>query len=121
MRNAHAFRYGYFAASISKARAGLKIAAATLARLPALALLGAVRVYQRFISPAMPVITLGGCACRFTPTCSHYAAEAIATHGALVGTWLAFKRLAKCTPLHPGGFDPVPERRARPVCRSAAA
>jgi len=81
-----------------------------LLRLPALALIGLIRVYQRTLSPALPVLTLGRCGCRFSPTCSHYAAEAIRTHGALAGTALAVARLAKCTPLHPGGFDPVPPR-----------
>jgi putative membrane protein insertion efficiency factor len=91
-------------------------------RLPAAFILLLIRLYQRTLSPALPVLTLGGCVCRFSPTCSHYAADAIRTHGALRGTWLAASRLAKCTPLHPGGFDPVPARghRARPVCRSAA-
>ncbi|PTY00645.1 membrane protein insertion efficiency factor YidD [Opitutus sp. ER46] len=93
-----------------------------LTRLPASILLGAIRFYQRLISPALPVVTLGACACRFSPSCSHYAADAVRTHGAIVGTWLAVIRLLKCTPLHPGGFDPVPPRRDRrkPVCRPAA-
>jgi putative membrane protein insertion efficiency factor len=82
-----------------------------LARVPARLLLGAIRVYQATLSPVLPVITLGRCACRFAPTCSHYAAEAVRTHGALAGSWLALRRLAKCTPLHPGGIDPVPPRR----------
>lgn len=88
---------------------------AALARLPAVALLGAIRVYQRTLSPVLPVVTLGRCGCRFYPTCSHYAAEAIRTHGAFAGFGLALARLAKCTPLHPGGIDPVPPRR-RPSC-----
>lgn len=90
-----------------------------LSRLPAAALVGAIRVYQRTLSPALPVLTLGRCGCRFSPTCSHYAVEAIRTHGALAGVALGLARLVKCTPLHPGGFDPVPSRRSRPVCRSA--
>lgn len=88
---------------------------------PALVLL--IRLYQRTVSPLLPVVSLGGCGCRFTPTCSHYAAEAIRRHGALHGTGLAIARLLKCTPLHPGGSDPVPAMRPRlrarpPVCRS---
>ncbi len=63
----------------------------------------------------VPVVTLGACACRFAPTCSEYAAEAVRVHGALAGAWLALRRLVKCTPLHPGGIDPVPPRRS-PVC-----
>lgn len=92
--------------------------------LPAAVLLFLIRVYQRSLSPALPVLTLGRCGCRFAPTCSHYAAEAIRTHGALAGTWLAVVRLVKCTPLHPGGFDPVPPARptaSRPTCTRATA
>ncbi len=83
---------------------------------PARLLIRLITVYQRFVSPALPVVTLGACACRFTPSCSHYAADAVRVHGALRGSWLAVRRLIKCTPLHAGGFDPVPPRR-QPVCR----
>ena len=69
------------------------------------ALLAAVGFYSRAISPAFPP------RCRFAPTCSAYAAEAIAVHGAGRGTWLALGRLLRCAPWHPGGFDPVPPRR----------
>jgi uncharacterized protein len=86
----------------------------------AMLLLGVIRAYQRFVSPALPVVTLGACACRFSPTCSEYAAQAVKTHGALRGAWLAMLRLAKCTPLHRGGFDPVPARPSLPVCRSVS-
>jgi len=78
-------------------------------------LLALVRVYQKTLSPALPVIFGPACGCRFYPTCSHYAAEALRTHGALRGTWLAAIRLLKCTPLHPGGFDLVPPPR-KPTC-----
>jgi uncharacterized protein len=61
-----------------------------------------IRGYQRFVSPVLPP------ACRFTPTCSQYAIEAIQRHGAMRGGWLALKRLARCHPWHPGGHDPVP-------------
>lgn len=88
-------------------------------RLPALALLGVIRLYQRTLSPLLPVLTVGACGCRFSPTCSHYAADAIRTHGAAVGSVLSVIRLLKCTPLHPGGFDPVPPRRTRPRCERA--
>jgi uncharacterized protein len=62
-----------------------------------------VRFYQIFFSPF-----LGG-ACRFYPSCSRYAQEAIAMHGARRGAWLAIKRLGRCRPFRKGGFDPVPE------------
>ncbi|MBL9199727.1 MAG: membrane protein insertion efficiency factor YidD [Opitutaceae bacterium] len=83
-------------------------AARVAARLPAAALLALIRLYQRTLGPALPVVTLGRCACRYYPTCSHYAAEAIRTHGAWSGGALAAGRLVRCTPLHAGGFDPVP-------------
>lgn len=87
-------------------------------RLPARALLALVWVYQKTLSPAIPAVFGPACACRFHPTCSHYAAEAVRTHGALRGVWLSARRLLRCTPLHPGGFDPVPapRRATRPVC-----
>lgn len=90
-------------------------------RLPALVLLGLIRLYQRTLSPLLPVLTIGACGCRFSPTCSHYAAEAIRIHGALAGVILAAIRLVKCTPLHPGGFDPVPPHRNRPRCERVSA
>jgi len=87
-------------------------------RLPARALLGLVWLYQRTLSPVLPAVFGAACGCRFHPTCSHYAAEAVRTHGALTGSWLAVRRLLRCTPLHCGGFDPVPapRRSTRPVC-----
>ena len=60
-----------------------------------------VRFYQIFISPMFPP------RCRFYPTCSAYAIEAIQKKGAVKGVWLAIKRIAKCHPFHPGGYDPV--------------
>jgi uncharacterized protein len=91
-----------------RTRAALMACTRVLTRAPAAALLGLIELYQRTLSPLLPVVTLGSCACRFTPTCSHYAAEAVRMHGAAHGAWLAVRRLVKCTPLHPGGFDPVP-------------
>ena len=66
------------------------------------ALLGAIRFYRRHISPMFPPC------CRFTPTCSAYALEAVEKYGALKGGFLALKRILKCHPFHPGGYDPVP-------------
>lgn len=86
-----------------------------LVALPSRLLLAAIWVYQRTLSPVLPVVTGGACGCRFAPTCSHYAAEAIRVHGALAGTWLALHRIVRCTPLHPGGLDPVPPPSA-PRC-----
>jgi len=71
-------------------------------RLPSRLLAAVIRGYQRFLSPAIPP------SCRFHPSCSQYALEAITRHGALKGSWLAARRLARCHPFHPGGFDPVP-------------
>jgi putative membrane protein insertion efficiency factor len=68
-------------------------------------LLRLIGFYSRAVSPALPP------RCRFYPTCSAYAAEAIARHGAGRGSWLALRRLVKCAPWHPGGVDLVPERR----------
>ena len=60
--------------------------------------------YQRFISPLL------GPRCRFAPSCSQYAVDALRTHGAVRGLWLAVARIARCHPFHPGGYDPVPPR-----------
>ncbi|MCF6262415.1 MAG: membrane protein insertion efficiency factor YidD [Xanthomonadales bacterium] len=63
---------------------------------------GLIRGYQRWISPML------GPHCRFTPSCSQYASEAIERYGAIKGSWLAIKRLLRCQPLCKGGHDPVP-------------
>ncbi|MFB7139096.1 membrane protein insertion efficiency factor YidD [Gottfriedia sp. NPDC056225] len=68
-------------------------------------LIGIIRFYQKWISPATPP------SCRFYPTCSHYGLEALQTHGALKGSYLTTKRILKCHPFHPGGFDPVPKKK----------
>jgi len=91
-----------------------------LTRLPAWVLLGGIRLYQILLSPVLPLVMGPGCGCRFHPSCSHYTAEAVQTHGALVGAWLGFRRILRCQPLHPGGFDPVPAR-VPPRCRAVIA
>jgi putative membrane protein insertion efficiency factor len=78
-------------------------------------LLALIRGYQRTLSPLFPLLLGASCGCRFSPTCSHYATEAILTHGAGKGAWLTLRRLARCNPLHPGGLDPVP-LSTRPRC-----
>lgn len=67
----------------------------------------ALRGYQRFISPLLPH------SCRFVPTCSEYALEAIERHGAIRGSWLAVARLLRCHPFARSGYDPPPLQRAR--------
>jgi putative membrane protein insertion efficiency factor len=86
----------------------LKAIARIAVRLPVHAALALIAVYQRTLSPVLPALFGPACGCRFTPTCSHYAAGALRTHGFFAGLFLAARRLVKCTPLHPGGFDPVP-------------
>jgi uncharacterized protein len=66
-------------------------------------LIALITAYRWFISPLL------GPNCRFYPTCSCYAQEAIQRHGALRGSWLAARRIGRCHPWNPGGFDPVPE------------
>jgi putative membrane protein insertion efficiency factor len=66
------------------------------------ALVAVVEFYRRFISPLKPAT------CRFYPTCSAYALEAIKKYGAVKGGWLALKRIGRCHPFNPGGYDPVP-------------
>lgn len=71
-----------------------------------------VRAYQYLISPLL------GPRCRFHPTCSHYALEAFEQHGLWRGGFLALRRLLRCHPWHPGGYDPVPARHAQEPSRS---
>lgn len=65
-------------------------------------LVGMLRVYKRFVSPLLPPM------CRFEPTCSVYAMDAISRYGISRGSWMALRRLVRCHPLNPGGWDPVP-------------
>ena len=66
-----------------------------------------LRAYRRYLSPLVPP------SCRFSPTCSAYAIEALTRHGMLRGSWLTLRRLLRCAPWHPGGRDPVPPPGAR--------
>lgn len=78
-------------------------------RLPSALLLATLRAYKRWLSPLL------GPRCRFVPSCSEYAMQAIALHGAARGSWLAARRVGRCHPLHPGGHDPVPGTPIDPV------
>lgn len=71
-------------------------------RIPAYGVLLLIRSYQLVLSPMLPA------SCRYVPTCSAYAAEAVERYGALRGGWMAARRIARCHPFRPGGYDPVP-------------
>jgi putative membrane protein insertion efficiency factor len=71
-------------------------------------LVALLRIYRLLVSPMLPA------SCRFTPSCSRYAEEAVKQHGAIRGAILATKRLLRCHPFHPGGIDPVPARADEP-------
>jgi len=73
-----------------------------MSRLPTRALVGLITAYQKLVSPSL------GANCRYRPTCSTYAIEAVTRFGVLRGGWLAVRRLGRCHPLRPGGYDPVP-------------
>ncbi|MAV08206.1 MAG: membrane protein insertion efficiency factor YidD [Gammaproteobacteria bacterium] len=71
--------------------------------------IGLIKAYQYLISPLL------GPSCRFHPTCSHYAIEAISEYGVLKGGYLSLRRIIKCHPLHEGGHDPVPSKQEKPL------
>ena len=79
----------------------------SVAAIPSWVLVQAIRGYRGFVSPLLPP------SCRFYPSCSAYALEAVQAHGALRGAWLAVRRLSRCHPFHAGGLDPVPPARPR--------
>lgn len=87
------------------------MSAAVVRVLLARMLVGMIRVYQRLLSPVL--VWCFGPRCRFYPSCSSYACEALHVHGPLHGSWLAARRVLRCHPFHPGGFDPVPEMCSR--------
>lgn len=75
----------------------------TIWNIPRLLLLALIRLYQKLVSPAIAQNT-----CRFYPSCSHYGYQAIYKYGAFKGTFMATKRVFRCNPFNPGGYDPVP-------------
>lgn len=75
---------------------------------------GVVRGYQLLLRPLLPA------ACRFQPSCSEYARATMADHGVIRGGWLTLRRLARCHPFHPGGYDPPPRAVTRPRERHQA-
>jgi putative membrane protein insertion efficiency factor len=75
----------------------------TLFTIPRWILLGLIRLYQKTVSRGLPANT-----CRFYPSCSHYGYQAIYKHGAIRGTYLAVRRVLRCNPFNPGGYDPIP-------------
>jgi putative membrane protein insertion efficiency factor len=79
-----------------------RVTVTPLGRWPRRLVAGLIRGYQLALSPLLPP------SCRFYPSCSQFALEAVTRHGALKGSWLAARRLARCHPFHPGGYDPVP-------------
>jgi len=80
--------------------------------IPRRLILGALTVYRYALSPLM------GPRCRFEPSCSAYASDSVSRFGAIRGGWLGIKRVCKCHPWHPGGYDPVPPPRADSIVRN---
>nr|HID59078.1 membrane protein insertion efficiency factor YidD [Desulfobacterales bacterium] len=72
-----------------------------IAKIPEQSLVAIIRAYQYILSPLFPP------ACRFYPTCSEYSCQAIKRYGVLKGSWISIRRIMRCHPFHPGGYDPV--------------
>lgn len=89
-------------AGSTEGRQVVRRAVEAVPRIPALLLVGVFRVWQLVASPTY------GQTCRFYPSCSAYGVEAVRTHGALRGGWLTLRRIGRCHPWNPGGYDPVP-------------
>ena len=83
----------------------------SISTLPARAAILLIRGYQKIVSPWL------GQRCRFHPSCSNYCIEALRQHGMVRGLWLGLRRILKCHPFHPGGYDPVPERKEKATKR----
>ncbi len=79
--------------------------------LPAKGIILLIRFYQKAVSPWL------GQHCRFHPSCSNYCIDALKQHGMVFGLWLGLKRICKCHPFHPGGYDPAPERKNKSIKR----
>lgn len=88
-------------------RAAVRVSSRQAGKHSAGGLVFLIRLYRHMVSPLRPAT------CRFVPTCSQYAADALTEYGLIRGSWLAAARLAKCGPWHRGGWDPIPERGCR--------
>ncbi|WP_084259294.1 membrane protein insertion efficiency factor YidD [Microtetraspora malaysiensis] len=93
--------------TVEQSSPGRAVASDTRPTLAARVLLVPIKFYRAFISPVL------GPRCRFEPSCSAYGMEAIAVHGAVRGSWLTIRRIGRCHPFHPGGYDPVPPPRGQ--------